>query len=116
MPTILGINTESDGFGAAVVVGNRVMSAVEEFKIRDHWSSRDGTPVPGGAVLTALQAAGVQASEVDTVALVGDIASAEQIIPHIRQLHLNPRATIEPVDHRVAHATAAFYSSPFDRA
>jgi len=116
MPTILGINTESDGFSAAVVAGKRVMSAVEQFKIRDHWSSRDKAPVPGGAVLTALQAAGVQASEVDIVALVGDVAAAEQIIPHIRQLQLNPRARIEPVDHRIAHSTAAFYSSPFDRA
>jgi carbamoyltransferase len=116
MKTILGINTESDGSGAAVVVGNRVMSAVEQFKIRDHWSSRDNAPVPGAAVLTALQAAGVQDSEVDIIALAGDVASAEQVIPHIRNLHLNPRARIEPVEHRVAHSTAAFYTSPFDRA
>src|SRR5215471_5421854 len=116
MTTILGINTESDGSGAAVVVGNRVMSAVEQFKIRDHWSSRDNAPLPGAAVLTALQAAGVHDSEVDIIALAGDVASAEQVIPHIRNLHLNPRARIEPVEHRIAHSAAAFYSSPFDRA
>jgi carbamoyltransferase len=116
MTTILGINTESDGFGAAVVVGNRVMSAVEQFKIRDHWSSRDSSAVPRDAVLTALQAARVQPSQIDTIALAGDVASVEQIIPHLRHLDLNPRARIEPVDRRLAHSTAAFYSSPFDRA
>jgi carbamoyltransferase len=116
MTTILGINTESDGFSAAVVADGRVMSAVEQFKIREHWSSREKTPVPADAALTSLQAAGIEPSDVDVIAYIGDVHSAEKIIPHIRSLNLNPRAKYEPVDHRVAHSTAAFYSSPFDRA
>jgi carbamoyltransferase len=116
MATILGINTESDGFGAAVVAGGRVVSAVEQFKIREHWSSRDKSPVPRDAILTSLQAAKVDPSEIDAIAFIGDVRSAEALIPHIRRLELNPRARIEPVERRVAHATAAFYSSPFDRA
>ena len=116
MTTILEINPESDGFGAAVVAGGRVISAVEQFKIREHWSSREKDPVPRDAVQTSLQAAGVEPSEVDLIAYIGDIHSAETITPHIRGLGLNPRARIEPVDHRVAHSTAAFYSSSFDRA
>ncbi|HEY2384643.1 MAG TPA: carbamoyltransferase C-terminal domain-containing protein [Terriglobia bacterium] len=114
--TILGINTESDGFGAAVLRDGRVLAAIEQFKIRQHWSSMDKAPVPKDAILTALQAAGTDCSEVGAIALTGDVNSAEKIIPHIRKLGLNPRAMIEPVDLQTAHVTAAFAGSPFDRA
>jgi carbamoyltransferase len=116
MATILGINPESDGFGAAVVADGRVVSAVEQFKIREHWSSREKETVPSDAVRTSLQAAGITPSDVDLIAYIGDVHSAETIIPHLRSLGLNPRAKIEPVDHRIAHSTAAFYNSPFHRA
>jgi carbamoyltransferase len=116
MTTILGINTESDGFSAAVVIDGCVVSAVEQFKIREHWSSRDKAPVPADAVRTSLLAAGVEPSQVDVIAFTGDVRLAERIVPYLRRLDLNPRARIGPVDHGVAHSTAAIHSAPFDQA
>lgn len=126
MTAIVGISTACDASSAAVVVendeasenrsGNRVASAIEQFKIREHARSADGAPLPEEAIRTSLEIAGVDASDVGLIAIIGDVESTEKLIPHIRRLGLNVRATIEPVDHRAAHAAAAFYSSPFDRA
>ena len=113
---ILGICTEPEGFSSAVVVENRVASAVEEFKIREHWSPRENTLLPKGGILASLQVAQVDASRIDVVAFTTAFSSAERIVAEIRGLGLNPEATLEHVDHRIAHAAAAFYSSPFDQA
>ena len=126
MTAIVGISTACDASSAAVVVendqsnenrgGNPIASAIEQFKIREHARSTDGAPLPEEAIRTSLEIAGVDASHVGLIAIIGDVESTEQLVPHIRRLGLNVRATIEPVDHRAAHAAAAFYSSPFDRA
>ena len=113
---ILGISTEPDAFSAAVVVENAVVSAVEEFKIRETWSPRGNAVLPKDAILAALRIAGVDPSEVDVIAFPANSDAAERIIPHIRDLGLNIRATLTPVDPRIAHCAAAFHSSPFDRA
>src|SRR5262245_35712355 len=113
---ILGICAQPDGFCTAVVSENRVVSAVEQFKIRQHWSPREKALLPKEAILTSLRIVQSDPSEVDIVAFTSEFHSAETIIPEIRRLDLNARAKIEHVDDRIAHAAAAFYSSPFDRA
>jgi len=116
MTSVLGINPESEGFSAAVVRDGLPVAAIEQFKIRQHWLSTEQAPLPQEAIRTSLAAAGLGFSDIDLVAFVGDIGSAETVIPHIRRLDSNGRARIEPVDRRLAHSAAAFYSSPFDRA
>jgi carbamoyltransferase len=116
MTTVLGINPESEGFSAAVVRDGLPVAAIEQFKIRQHWLSKDLAPLPTDAIRTSLAAAGLEFSDIDVLAFIGDVSSAEKIIPHIRRLDSNGRARIEPVDSRLAHSAVAFYSSPFDRA
>ena len=113
---LLGISTQPEGFSAAVVMEDRVVSALEQFKIREHWSPRENTLVPKEAILASLRTAHVDICEIDVVAFTSVSASTERIGPAIRALGLSTRARLEYVDHRTAHAAAAFYSSPFDRA
>ena len=113
---ILGICAEPEGFSAAVVVDNHVASAVEEFKIRHHWSPRENTLLPKDAILASLQIAQIDLPKIDVVAFTTGFGPPERVVEHIRDLGLNPEATLEQVDHRIAHSAAAFYSSPFDRA
>jgi carbamoyltransferase len=113
---ILGICTEPDGFSAAVVIENRVVAALEQFKIREHWSLREHAVIPREAILASLEIAKVDLARIEVVAFTSESDSTERIIPQIRTVGLNPEATLEHVDPRIAHAAAAFYSSPFDRA
>jgi len=113
---ILGISTEPESFSAAVVLENRVVSAIEQFKIREHWSPKENALLPREAILAALKAAHVDPSLIDVVAFTAPVESADIIASSIRRLGLNPRARLEHVDRRLAHAAAAFYCSPFDRA
>jgi carbamoyltransferase len=113
---ILGVSTQPDSFSAAVVDENRVVSAIEQFKIRQHWSPKENELLPKEAILASIKAAGVHPSDIDLVAFASPFESAEQIASSIRRLGLNARARLEHVDHRLAHAAAAFYSSPFDQA
>jgi carbamoyltransferase len=113
---ILGISTQPEGFSAAIVIDNRVVSAVEQFKIREHWSPRENALLPEDAILASLEIAQIDPSEIDVVAFTSESGLAEKLVLHIRGLNLNPRARLESVDGRMAHSAAAFYSSPFDRA
>jgi len=113
---ILGISTEPDGFSTAVVLENRVVSALEQFKIRQLWSPKQNAFLPREAIIASLNAANVDLSEIDHIAFTSTSDSAASIIAGIRSLCGNARATLEQVDHRTAHAAAAFYSSPFERA
>jgi carbamoyltransferase len=113
---ILGVSAEPDGFSSAVVVENRVVSAIEQFKIREHWLPKESAALPKEAILASLEIAKVDPSKVDVVAFTCDAHSTERILTHLRDLGLNPEASIEHVDHRIAQSAAAFHSSPFDRA
>jgi carbamoyltransferase len=113
---ILGICIEPDGFSAAIVIENRVLAALEQFKIREHWSPRENVVLPREAILASLEIAQVDLARIEVVAFTSESNSTERIIPHIRTLGLNHEATLEQVDPRIAHTAAAFYSSPFDRA
>jgi carbamoyltransferase len=113
---ILGICTEPDSLSTAVVIGNRVVSAVEEFKIREHWSPGENSLLPRAAILAALQIAKVDPSQIDVIAFTTRPGSVERVVADIIDLGLNVEARFEQVDHRIAHAAAAFYSSPFERA
>jgi carbamoyltransferase len=114
---ILGICTQPDGFSAAIVDRNKVVSAIEQFKIREHWSPHESAPLPEDAVRAALKIAHIDGNEIDAVAFTSEMDDdTEKMVPHIRALGLNPRAQFKPVNRRLAHAAAAFFSSPFDRA
>jgi carbamoyltransferase len=113
---ILGICTEPDGFSAAVVIENRVVAALEQFKIREHWSPREAAVLPREAILASLAIAKIDLARIEVVAFTSETNSTGRIVPHIRTVGFNPDAALEPVDPRLAQAAAAFYSSPFDRA
>jgi carbamoyltransferase len=113
---ILGICTEPDSFSAALIIENRVVAALEQFKIREHWSPRENAVLPREAILDSLEIAKVDLARIEVVAFTSESNSTEEIIPHFRTLGVNPETRFEHVDLRIAHTAAAFYSSPFDRA
>jgi carbamoyltransferase len=116
MSRILGISTEPEGFSAAVVVDNRVVSGIEQFKIRQYWSPTENALLPRDAILASLKTARIDLSDLDAVAFTSASGSAEKIVPSLRDLGLSARTRVEHIDHQIAHAAAAFYVSPFNRA
>jgi carbamoyltransferase len=113
---ILGISTEPEGFSAACVLDNRLVSGIEQFKIRQYWSPTENALLPREAILASLKTAQIDLRDLDAVAFTSALASAEKIIRALGDLGLEARTRLEHVDHRIAHAAAAFYTSPFDRA
>src|SRR5689334_21510502 len=97
---ILGICIEPDGFSAAVVIENGVLAALEQFKIREHWSPRENAVLPREAILGSFEIARVDPGRIEVIAFTSEDSSTEIIIPQIRTLGLNPEARLEHVDPR----------------
>ncbi len=106
---ILGLGGINKDAACAVLKDGELVAAVEERKI-----SRQVTAggLPEAAISTALQVAGITASDVNCVALVR---------PFAQEIHLTvrtqfPNAQALMVEHHAAHAASAYYPSPFDDA
>src|SRR5262245_14781787 len=101
---VLGVCNAPDGCSTQVLAQKRVMAAVEQFKIRQHWSPREEARFPTEALHASLQVAEVHPGEIDVViALTSDLNSASTLSSSVRALGLQ-RAKLELVDHRIAHA------------
>jgi len=106
---ILGLGGIPKNSACAVLKDGELISAIEERKV-----ARNPRPsgLPEQATAMALQLAGLQASDVNCVALVR---------PFSHETHLTlrsqfPKAQIVMVEHHAAHAASAFYPSGFDDA
>src|SRR5262245_924146 len=91
---ILGICTEPDGFSAALIIENRVVAALEQFKIREHWSPRENAVLPREAILASFEIAKVDLARIEVAAFTSESNSTD-IIPHFRTLGLNPETRFE---------------------
>ncbi len=110
---ILGIGGILSDAACAILKDGKLVAAVEERKLpRRH---RDGS-LPEQAVEFCLQKAGVEASRVDYVAVVRPTAAGADGDPHLALREGFPNSQVMLVDHHTAHAAAAYFVSPFDRA
>lgn len=111
---IVGLGGLQKDAACAVLRDGELVSAVEQQKAAPR-HVRGGLPVE--ATHLALEVAGAQGGDVETVALarpLGEGHRARQI--HLELRSLFPKARVVSVDHHRAHAASAYYASPFDRA
>ena len=109
----LGIGGLLHDGAAALLRDGEIVAAIEEEKLLRR-------PHPGGlpklAIDSCLDIAGVQADQLDCVALARPLGAPEGSPFHLHVKSLFPNSRIVIADHHVAHAAATFYPSPFERA
>ena len=109
----LGIGGLLHDGAAALLRDGEIVAAIEEEKLLRR-------PHPGGlpqlAVDACLAIAGVEAGQLDCVALARPLGAPEGSPFHFHVKSLFPHSRIVITDHHVAHAAAAFYPSPFQEA
>ncbi len=110
---ILGIGGWLRDGAAAVLVDGRLHAAMEEEKLL-----RQGHPggLPRRAISGCLDATGAKPSDVGCVALARPLATGDDATFHLQLKSLFPNSRMVIVDHHMAHASAAYYPSPFEEA
>ncbi len=141
MAVILGLNAYHGDASAVLLVGDRIVPAVEEERLNrvKHWSG-----LPAQAAKWCLQSAGLTLADVDHIAvnrnpnanllkkLADAVTKAPQMalvrsrvrnrgklgtIKHALEAGLQtsaPKARLHMVEHHRAHLASAFYGAPFD--
>jgi carbamoyltransferase len=112
--TIIGLGGLVNDPAAAVLIDGRIVSAVEQRKVARTFHA--GT-IPLEAVHAALRLAGVSAGSVGTAALArpfGANSGDHRLQMELREVF--PAARVVTVEHHQAHASSAYYASPFSEA
>lgn len=111
---ILGIGGILKDAACAVLVDGELVAAIEEPKVSPH-GPQSGIPIH--AATTALRLAGVEPGDVQTVALARPFAENNgRHHLHVELRELFPSARIVTVEHHQAHASSAYFASPFEYA
>jgi len=110
---ILGIGGLLNDAACAIVKDGRVAAAVEQKKLARRFHPGE---LPEEAIAACLRMAGVDATGVDCVALVRPFSASSETATHLKLRGEFPNSQIVLVEHHVAHAASAYYTSPFDDA
>ncbi len=110
---LLGIGGWLHDGSAAVMRDGTVLAAIEEEKLTRE-AHRGG--LPGRAIRACLDAAAVDPTDIDCVALVRPLGNTTGSSFHIHLKTMFPKARLVVTDHHDAHAASAYYASPFDDA
>lgn len=110
---IVGLGGLLNDAACAVLKDGVLAAAVEQKK-----AARRFEPgrLPADALSASLQAAGIQASDVDIAAVVRPFTRGSEAAFHLKLRETFPRAEVVVVEHHTAHAASAYYASPFDKA
>lgn len=92
----------------------RIASAVEQAKVARN-RERPET-FPEQAVRVAIDVAGIDASEIDCVAVARPFATGAESAAHLALRTRFPKSAIAVVEHHDAHAASAYYASGFQEA
>jgi carbamoyltransferase len=108
---IVGLGGLLKNPACALVVDGSLASAIEEQKI-----ARQCVPgaLPQAAMQSCLTLAGIEAGQVDCVALARPLASGPGLHEQLRTIFPNARLAV--IEHQAAHAASAFYASAFQEA
>ena len=110
---ILGIGGILGDAAAAVLKDGVLAAAVEESKLaRNPQGPKDGD-LPDRAIATCLELAGAKPEQVDAVAVVRPLPEAGF---HLKLRARFPSSRIAVLEHHQAHASSAYYASPFEEA
>ena len=109
----LGIGGLLHDGAAALLRDGAIVAAIEEEKLlrRPHSGG-----LPQLAIDACLAIGGVDVDELDCVALARPLGAPEGSPFHLHVKSLFPNSRIVIADHHFAHAAAAFYPSPFEKA
>ena len=110
---ILGIGGWLHDGAAALVKDGRLIAAMEEDKLRRQAHTGG---LPERAVAECLRVASAKPADVDCLAIARPMAIGPDPSLHLHLKSLFPNSRLVIVDHHVAHAAAAFYPSPFEKA
>ncbi len=110
---ILGIGGMLNDAACALMKDGELVAAVEQNKIARR--QRPGE-LPEEALGACLKLGGITAEQVDSVAIVRPFSLGPEGITHLELRAQFPNSQIVLVEHHVAHASSAFYASPFDDA
>jgi carbamoyltransferase len=111
---ILGIGGLSGDAASAVLKDGELVAAVEESKLvrrATQWGGHG--ELPQASISTCLELAGAKAQDVDAVAIVRPVPHSDFALK-LRTEFPNSRVLV--VDHHLAHASSAYFTSPFDEA
>src|SRR5437667_1456447 len=107
---ILGIGGILGDAAAAIVKDGQLVAAVEEVKVtRQH---RVGA-LPDASIASCLAMAGAKPKDVESVAVVRPLPTGPETGLHLQLRARFPNSRLVLVDHHAAHASSAFYPSPF---
>jgi carbamoyltransferase len=111
---ILGIGGLQGDAAAALLKDGELVAAVEESKLARLGGRFAGDRgLPAQSIATCLELGGVQAEQVDALAVVRPIPDADF---HLKVRSQFPNSRIRVVEHHTAHAASAYFPSPFDEA
>jgi carbamoyltransferase len=110
---ILGIGGLLNDAACAVLRDGELAAAVEQKKVARRFQPGE---LPSDAVSACLRMAGVEAGQVDCVALVRPFTSGPETATHLELRDAFPRSEVVLVEHHAAHAASAYFASPFEQA
>ena len=115
---ILGLGGLLDGAASAVLKDGKLIAAVEESKISRglRMGGHSQAAIPQSAVDETLRLARTTREKVSCVALVRPLAQGPEARVHLALRDQFPNAEITVLDHHLAHASSAFFASPFAEA
>jgi carbamoyltransferase len=110
---LVGLGGLLSDAGCCVIKNGRLVSAVEQSKVarRERYE-----PFPEEAFRSALETAGVQASEIGCIALARPFSRTSESDTLLSLRSQFPNSEIFVVEHHAAHAASAYFASGFDRA
>jgi carbamoyltransferase len=110
---ILGLGGLLSDTACAVLKNGELRAAVEEAKL-----TRGFTPgaIPHASIAECLRLAGVTRDDVDCVAIARPFARGPESVFHLALRDQFPKSEIIVVEHHQAHASSAFFASPFEEA
>ncbi|MCZ2157484.1 MAG: carbamoyltransferase [Bryobacterales bacterium] len=110
---ILGIGGILHDASAALLADGKLVSAIEERKLTH---TEHPGELPAVAWRECLRIAGIAPSEVDVVSIARPWLTGTEERIHLELTDCFPNARVVVVDHQLAHAASAYYSSPFEHA
>jgi carbamoyltransferase len=108
---ILGFGGLLGDAATAILKDGKLLAAVEEAKLSRQAGWQRGA-LPDAAMAACLDAANARPENVDCIAIVRPFAPST----HVQLRAMFPASRVVLVEHHAAHASSAYYPSPFDEA
>jgi carbamoyltransferase len=110
---ILGIGGILNDAASAVLKNGELVAAVEQKKVARRMQPGQ---LPGDAIASCLKISGLEAGDIDCVALVRPFTHGPEAAVQLQLRDLFPSAEVVLVEHHVAHAASACFASPHEEA